>query len=149
MSKEIKYLSAIEYLGQLEALDTNISQDLEELENKKINAASTGGISYGERVQTSPTGDSMCKAVTNYVAFEDEINAEIDKFVDAKNQIKAEIRGLRTANYIKVLYKVYVQFKSLKQASEEMNLSYSYVLELHKKALAAFEETYKNLTYLT
>ena len=86
----MKTLSAREYLGQLQELDTNINQDLERLDDMKTNACSTGAIDYSaERVQTSPSGDSLCKAVTNYVAFNDEINSEIDRFCDAKNLISS------------------------------------------------------------
>ena len=115
----------------------------------RINACSTGGIDYSdERVQTSPSGDSLCRQVTNYVACDDEINAEIDRFVDAKNLIIKQIRGLHNNYFNQILFKVYVQFKSVKQASKEMKKSYNYTVELHNKALAAFEETYENLTYL-
>ena len=145
----MKTLSAREYLGQLEFLDTSINQDLERLNDMRINGCSTGGIDYSdERVQTSPSGDSLCRQVTNYVAFDDEINAEIDRFVDAKNLIIKQIRGLHNNYFNQILFKVYVQFKSVKQASKEMKKSYNYTVELHNKALAAFEETYENLTYL-
>lgn len=145
----MKTLSARKYLEQLQTFDIYINQDLERLDDMKTNACSTGAIDYSaERVQTSPSGDSLCRQVTNYVAFNEKINAEIDRFVDAKEQIISEIRGLRDKNYIQVLYKVYVQFKTVKQASKEMKKSYNYTVELHNKALAAFEETYKNLTYL-
>lgn len=145
----MKTLSAREYLGQLQEFDIYINQDLERLEEMKTNACSTGAIDYSaERVQTSPSGDSLCKAVINYVAFNDEINAEIDSFCDAKNLIIKQIRGLHNNYFNQILFKVYVQFKTVKQASKEMKKSYNYTVELHNKALAAFEETYKNLTYL-
>lgn len=137
-----KKLTARQYLTQLQELDTNINQDLERLENMKTNACGTGGIDYSaERVQTSPTGDSLFRQVTNYVDFNEQINREIDKFSDAKEQIIKQIRGLHNARYSQVLFKVYVQFKSLKVASGEMGMSYQYVRNLHKDALARFEET--------
>ena len=149
MSKERKSLSARQYLSQLETIDETINQDLERLAEMKANAMSTGGIDYGrERVQTSAVGDKLCKDVVKYTMFDQHINDEIDHFVNAKNQIITEIRGLHNADYIKVLYKVYVQFKSLKIAATEMKRSYNYVLDVHKKALKAFEEMYENLTYL-
>lgn len=145
-----KKLTARQYLEQLQELDTNINQDLERIEDMKTNACSTGGIDYSaERVQTSPSGDTLCKQVTNYVALNDEINAEIDRFSDAKEQIIKQIRGLHDARYSQVLFKVYVQFKTLKVASGEMGMSYQYVRNLHRAALARFEETYDNLHYLT
>ena len=144
-----KKLTARRYLEQIQEFDIYINQDLERLEEMKINACSTGAIDYSkDRVQTSPSGDTLCKQVTNYVAFNDKINAEIDSFADAKNLIIKQIRGLHNNYFNQILFKVYVQFKTVKQASKEMKKSYNYTVELHNKALAAFEETYKNLTYL-
>lgn len=146
----MKTISAKQYLKQLEVLDIQINDDIATLSDMKMNALSVGGIDYSkDRVQTSMTGDKLCKDVVKYTMFDQHINNEIDKFVDAKKRIIAEIRGLHDKNYIQILTKVYVQFKTVKVASQEMNKSYSYTVELHKKALAAFEKTYKNLTYLT
>lgn len=150
MSDTKKSLSAKRYLEQLQELDTKINQNLERLAEMKEDTTSAGGIDYSkERVQTSCSGDKLCNDVTRYVSFEEQINAEIDQFVDAKEQIIKEIRGLRVNNYIQVLFKVYVQFKSIKVAASEMNMSYPYVREVHRKALDLFEQTYKNLHYLT
>ena len=149
MSEE-KQLPAKKYLQQLEIIDMMINQDLERLEDMKNDACSTGGIDYSkDRVQTSMSGDSIGNSVVRYMTLNDEINKEIDSFVSAKDQIIREIRGLKDKNYINILYKIYVQYKSIKIAASEMNKSYSYVIELHKKALAEFKETYKNLHYLT
>lgn len=145
-----KKLSAKEYLGQLEELDININQDLERLEEMKLDACCSGGIDYSkERVQTSISGDKLSGAVTRYVSFNEQINTEIDRFADAQEQIISEIRGLHDTHYIQVLFKVYVQFKSLKVAADEMKMSYQYVRNIHKQALEAFESTYSNLNYLT
>lgn len=146
---EKKKLTARQYLEQLQMIDMQINQDIERLDEMKQSALCTGAIDYSrERVQTSPVSDKIGTDVTRYMIFNDEINAEIDRFVDAKEQIIREIRGLRVKNYIQVLFKVYVQFKSIKVAASEMGMSYQYVREVHKKALEMFEQTYKNLHYL-
>ena len=144
-----KKLTAKKYLQQLEILDIQINQDIERSSEMKENAIGTNGIDYSkDRVQTSAVGDKLCKDVTNYVAYDSYVDTEIDRFVNAKQQIIKEIRGLHDKDYIQVLFKVYVQFKSLKVAAREMKRSYNYVLDIHKKALQAFEETYPNLIYL-
>lgn len=143
-----KKLSAEKYLQQLEVLDTNINQNLERLADMQINMCNVDGIDYSaERVQTSPSGDGLCKGVSAYVDFNNKINEEIDNFIDAKNKIIQEIRDLHNADYIQVLFKKYVQFKTLTITAREMKRSYNYVLNVHKKALAAFEEAYENLYY--
>lgn len=145
---EKKSLSARQYLEQLETLDTVINQNLERLEEMKLSATNIRGIDYSkDRVETSVSGDKLGNDVTRYLTLNEQINAEIDRFVDAKEQIISEIRGLHTNNYVQVLYKVYVQYKSIRQTAKEMKRSYPYVLELHKKALVEFEKTYKNLNY--
>lgn len=150
MSKEKKSLSAEKYLSQLEIIDMQINQDIERLEEMKADAMSTGGIDYSrDRVQTSKVGDRLCSDIARYTDFDEKINAEIDRFVDAKEQIIREIRELRDVNYIQVLYKVYVQFKTVKVAAQEMKKSYSHTVHLHNQALKAFEELHPNRYYLT
>lgn len=146
----MKKMTAKEYLEQLAAIEEMIQQDLERLEGMKQDAMLPKGIDYsGDRVQTSTRGDKLCCDVTSIITLNDKINAEIDRFVDAKEKIISEIRGMRCLKYNRILYKVYVQFKSIREAAGEMKISYSYAVELHKKALKAFSETYKNLYYLT
>lgn len=143
-------LSAREYLEQLEMIDMQINQDLERLEEMKENAMSAGGIDYSrDRVQTSRVGDKLCSDVARYTAFDEQINTEIDRFVDAKEQIIREIRELRNLNYIQVLFKIYVQFKTVKIAAQEMKKSYSHTVCLHNQALKAFEKTHPTRYYLT
>lgn len=143
-------ITAKQYLEQLKLLDEMISQDLEQLEDMKSQASNIRGFDYSqERVQVSRTGDSLCKSVSKYVDFNNEISNEIERFSDIRNRIIEEIRSLHVANYICVLFKIYVQYKTVKIAANEMNLSYSYVVELHKKALKEFDKTYQNLQYLT
>lgn len=150
MNKKRKTLSAREYLRQLEVLDMQISEDLIELSDLKDSAMSTGGIDYGrERIQTSAVSDRLCSDVVRYADFNERINKEVDRFVDAKRQIIREIRELRDKNYIQVLTKIYVQFKSVKTTSQEMKKSYNHVVNLHSKALKEFEKKHPNLYYLT
>lgn len=143
-----KKLSAREYLKQLEVLDMQINDDIAMLSDMKMNVCSAGGIDYSrDKVQTSPVGDKLCKGVSAYVDFNNKINEEINSFIDAKNKIIQEIRDLHDADYIQVLFKKYVQYKTLTITAIEMKRSYNYVLNVHKKALAAFEEAHENLYY--
>lgn len=148
MSNNKKSLSARKYLEQLENIDISINQELERLAEMKSGASCAGAMDYSkDRVQVSPT-NALEKRVSAYIDFEKNINRHIEQFVEAKEQIISEIRGLHQKHYINILYKVYVQFKSVREAAEEMKLSYSYVSSMHKKALKAFEDTYTNLKYL-
>ncbi|MDY5497720.1 MAG: hypothetical protein SPF99_07025, partial [Anaerobutyricum sp.] len=73
------------------------------------------------------------------------VDKKINKLMEKQQEITNMIRSLHDKNYIQVLYKVYVQFKTIKQAAVEMKRSYTYTLELHKKALAEFEVAYADI----
>lgn len=144
-----KKLTAKQYLDQLRVIDTKINQKMEELADLMTAATSTGAIDYSkDRVQTSPQ-NAQENRICKYVDLDAEINREIDEFVDIKHRVTKEIQELNVDYYIKILFKVYVQYKTVKDAANEIGLSYQYVRNLHKKALKAFEELHTDLHYLT
>lgn len=144
-----KKLTAKQYLDQLRVIDTKINQKMEELADLMTAATSTGAIDYSkDRVQTSPQ-NAQENRICKYVDLDAEINREIDEFVDIKYRVTKEIQELNVDYYIKILFKVYVQYKTVKDAANEIGLSYQYVRDLHKKALKAFEELHTDLHYLT
>ena len=144
-----KKLTAKQYLEQLKVIDTKINQKMEELADLMTAATSTWAIDYSkDRVQTSPQ-NAQENRICKYVDLDAEINREIDEFVDIKHRVTKEIQELNVDYYIKILFKVYVQYKTVKDAANEIGLSYQYVRDLHKKALKAFEELHTDLHYLT
>ena len=144
-----KKLTAKQYLDQLRVIDTKINKKMEELADLMTAATSTGAIDYSkDRVQTSPQ-NAQENRICKYVDLDAEINREIDEFVDIKHRVTKEIQELNVDYYIKILFKVYVQYKTVKDAANEIGLSYQYVRDLHKKALKAFEELHTDLHYLT
>lgn len=140
-------MKAKEYLQQLQRLDTVINQKIKELGDLRLKSRSVGSIDYSkERVQTSPSGDApFVKLIGRIIDLEQEINAEIDAFVDDKHKIINQIQGLKNSKYIEILYKHYVEFKRLEVVAAEMNFTYQYVVELHGYALKDFQTTYENL----
>lgn len=134
-----------EYLKQVEKLDKCINQRQVECDALRTLAESTGGIQYSERVQTSPQGDTLERKVVKYVQIEQEINDMINSFVDLKHKIIKEIQGLSDVKHIDILFKKYIEYKSLEQIAVEMNYTYQYVRELHGYALQEFSTTYTNL----
>lgn len=141
-------MKAKEYLQQLQRLNTVINQKIKEVHDLRLKSRSTGSIDYSrERVQTSPSGDApFVKLIGRIIDLEAEINAEIDAFVDEKHKIINQIQTLKNADYISLLYKRYVEYKSLEKICVEMNFSYDYIKHLHGYALKAFEDTVLNST---
>lgn len=135
-------MTAKEYLRQLEMLNTKINQKLQQRVELKHMAECMNAIDYAkDKVQSSP-GDTMTDAVTRYVMLEEEIDRQVDQFIDLKNLIINQIQGLKDLNHIKILFKRYVEFKRLEVIAVEMNYTYTYVRALHGHALQEFERTY-------
>ena len=141
-------MKAKEYLQQLQRLDTVINQKIKEVHDLRLQAQSSGGFDYSkERVQSSPSGDApFVKPICRIIDLEAEINAEIDRFVDEKHKIINQIQGLKNSDYISLLFKRHVEFKSLEQICVEMNFSYDYIKHLHGYALKDFEDKILNTT---
>lgn len=94
------------------------------------------------KVQTSGSVDRIGDNTTKAADLGKRIDEEINILLNRQQETIKMIQSLHNADYMRVLFKVYVQFKTVKQASAEMNKSYSYTIELHKKALAEFETVY-------
>ena len=141
-------MTAKEYLDQLHLLDVKINQDLERLEEMKHGALGIRAMQYDtDKVQVSPA-DRLCADVARYTDFSEKINKEINRFIEAKNRVIEQIQGLQNPVYVQVLFKVYVQYKTLKEATPEIGLSYSTVLIKHAEALNAFYNMYTPLGLL-
>lgn len=141
-------MKAKEYLQQLKRLDTMINQKNQELGDLRLRAKCAGSVNYSqERVQTSPTGEgAFAKLVEKILDLESEINIEIDVFIDKKHAIINQIQSLQNTDYTKLLYKRYVEYKSLERICVEMGFSYNYIKHLHGYALQNFQEKILNST---
>ena len=142
-------MKAKEYLRHLQRLDTMINQKIKELNDLHMISQSTGGMDYSkERVQSSPTGDApFVQSVLRIAELEKEINAEIDRFVDEKHTIINQIQALQNPRYIDILYKRYIEYKSLEQICVEMKFSYDHIRHLHGDALKEFGEKFLKSTH--
>lgn len=132
-----------EYLGQIELFDEKIKQKKSELHDLKLIATSTGGMNYdSDRVQTSPTGDTLVNKVAKYVDLEAEIEREMHDFMVLKHRIINEIHELQDVRFVNLLFKRYVELKGFEKIAVEMDYNYDYVRELHALAINAFEITH-------
>lgn len=137
-------MKAKEYLQQLKRLDTLIDQKIKELDELR-SMSTVGAVDYStERVQSSHSQDApFVRIVHKMIELEQEINSEIDTFVDKKHRIINQIQKLKNPDYISLLFKRYVEFKKFETIAIEMNYTYQYILNMHGYALKTFEEIMK------
>ena len=138
-------MNAKDFLNQLKRMEDSIKDKLEEVAQLKsialtVVAVSNNVIIEGEkhnadRVQSSGSQQKMADAVCKYVDLEKEIDDEVDRMVDKRDEVLSVINMLDKPVQCAVLRKKYVQFKSFKRIAEEMNYTYQYIIEQHNKAL--------------
>lgn len=129
-----------EYLLRLQRLNTNINQKIAELDSLRLTCTSIKPPSFdSDKVQTGGSGDApFVRQIEKIMLLQEEINKEIDNFVDEKHTIINQIQQLSDSRYIEILHKRYVEFKTLDIVATELNYSYQYTVELHGHALKAF-----------
>lgn len=133
---------AKKYLLQVQVADTAINQRVKELEDLKRSMYSVGAIGYeADKVQTSGNNDPY-RIVDKYIDTEKRINECIDEFVTLKNKIISEIQGMNNKLYMELLYKRYIEYKSLWDIAKDMHYDYGYIRKCHGWALLAFERKY-------
>lgn len=138
-------MTAKRYLSELQLMSAKIEQLQEQRQMYLEMAASMTAAINPVKVQTSHTTDRMGDNVSKAADIGTKIDEEINALFWKQQEIIKQIQSLHNADYMKILFKVYVQFKTVKVASAEMGRSYPYAVELHKRALKAFEGMYEDI----
>lgn len=128
-----------EYLRQLRTAEIKIEQKEEELERLKASLESISTGTDSERVQTTPK-DRLSEEVPIIADLEEEINVDLGALLMLRNKIINEIQSMDNPVYINILYKRYVQYKSLEEIAVEMSYSYVHIRRLHGYALIQFSK---------
>lgn len=134
----MKQNKAKQFLMQVEKYDRMIANKLIEKEQWRSIALGSTAQMGGEKVQTSGNQQKMADAIGKYVDIESEIDAMIDKFVDAKNDVISVIEQLEVDEY-DLLHKNYVQRITLQEAADSIDRTYSWATTTHGNALKNVE----------
>lgn len=139
---EEREMTAREYLDQIRVLDAKIQNLIQEKE-AFAKGALFGGVSYRERVQSSPDPDPCASWYCTLETKEEEINRKIDELVSIRDEVIQRISELDSPRYIRLLYLRYVQLKKFREIADEMGYTKSHIHVLHKDALEAFAKKQK------
>lgn len=134
-------MTAKQYLSRIRILDIKINNKISELSMLKSKSTSLQAVVINDdKVQTSPALDRLGNDVSDILELEEEIHKEIKAYNDLKHKIINEIHSLNSRLYIEILYKRYVEFKSLEEIAVEMDYSYEWIKHNHGYALLNFNK---------
>lgn len=136
-------MTAKQYLRQAYRLNELINSDIQELEqlkalSKSISSPNLSGMPSGSRKQEAP----FVNAVIKIVDLEKVIDAEIDRFVDLKKEIRDKLFQIKDKNERLILQNRYLLFHTWEQIAEELDFTPQWVQEIHKRALKNFSKQF-------
>ena len=116
------------------------AEQLQELRAMCTSVASP--MAGGERVQNSINLHSQENKICNAVELEEQLQKDINRILGVKLDITQKINGLDNQEYQLLLMKRYLNFHTFERIACDMDISFRWVMKLHKKALKHFEEKY-------
>ena len=132
-------IDPIAYLKQIEHYNTHINNKLEELAmlwamvTKITSTIKEDAVSFG-----GGNHDKIGEAVSKIVMLEEKINADIDRYIDSKESIYAQLEKLQNPDHITVIYKKYFKGETWPQIANDMNMTERNAQIIHGRALQAF-----------
>lgn len=128
-------INAKEYLQQIETMDSKINSLLDQLESLRTLATRVTATYGGEKVKSSSDPQRMASSVNRIVDLSNEIDDQVDEFIDLKTNVLNSINKMENADYINILYARYFKYETWEQIANELHYSYQWVCVLHGRGL--------------
>ena len=130
-------MTAKEYPNQAYWLDRRIDSKLEQLSALRDMATKTTGIMNDVAVSHTRNVHSLQDVIAKIVDMQSEINADVDRLVDLKQEIMHAIKEVHNPEYQTLLELRYLCFKSWEDIADAMCCTESNVYKVHSRALQA------------
>ena len=125
-----------EYLKQAYRLDQKINSDIAEAARLREMASSVGSPGFEEHYNPNrPTEASFVRCLERVWELEQKINAEIDKLVDLKEQIRTVIDKVENPDEQMVLRYRYIHNWTWEQIGDTLYADESSIRRWHSRAL--------------
>ena len=128
-----------QYLSQIEKYDNLIHNKIIEEEQLNILSMSVKSAPIGEKVQTSSKQDPMGDMVAKIIDLREEISKMATDFLEQKQEIIRTIEAVEDPILYDVLFKRYVEYKTLLNIADELGYSEVTIKRLHLKAVKAIK----------
>ena len=136
-------MTAKQYLRQIRAQNRRIDSLIAEKDRLKQIAEGVSGLSY-DRVKVQATraapGNRQTDAVYKLIDLEERITAEIDRYVDMRDEAAKYITLMPNDTEQAVLRNYYLSGMKWEQVAELMNYDLRYLFKLHGRALISFSK---------
>ena len=127
-----------EYLQQYKRLDSYIESQVEELEKWRLLATKVTPT-YSDMPSGSGGDDKIQSAVEHMDEIRKMLDQSIDEFVKLKTDIQEKLDAVEDISLRMLLKYRYIDGLTFEQIAVNMNYSYQWICELHRRALQKIE----------
>ena len=132
-------MKAKAYLQEIKRLDVKINNKQLQLQSLWDLAQSITSTIKEINVQTSKSVDPMGDTISKIIDLQDEINRDIDKYVDKKLEAIRLINQLENDEYISILVRRYVNYEEWGTIADKMHYTRQSIVKKHDKGIADFQ----------
>lgn len=129
-------MTSKEYLGQAYCLDQRINSKLEQVVSLNELAAKCTSMLTEMPKHPSHSTAAMADTVEKIVDLQAEINRDIDRLVELKQEMVRIIKSVGNSEYQTLLELRYLCFKTWEQIAVAMGYSVRHVYRLHDEAVS-------------
>ena len=137
-------MRARDYLERISKLNKEVNSTLKELEEyermQEIFEIATRVTSSWSDMPRHRDPQSREKLLVKLIDMKYDVNDLIDRYVDRKMEAIMLINRLSKAEYVELLICRYIDDMEWREVSKTTHYSENYVLKLHRKALAEFDQ---------
>lgn len=135
-------MTAKEYLQQIKKKNDAINRKLERIEELRSTISSTSAPAMSaDKVQTSISGDKVGDMIAKIIDLEAEVNADIDSFVNFKEEVQKIINSCCNSKECKIIKLHYFDYISIHLISVKyMKTNIRWIQRIHKSALSKIQE---------
>lgn len=130
-------MTAKEYFRQAYRLNQRINSDISEVDQLRMMAMNITSSALEEKVSRSRSGDApFVRAIEHIDKLERKIDAEVDLFVNLKEEMRSVISSVDNPDEQMVLRYRYVHNYTWEQIGNELNADSRTIRRWHGKALS-------------
>lgn len=133
------------YLSLVEKQDEIVKHLQAEKEKAEELIYSVGSPGTEGRVQTFTPADRTLKQIIDLEKKREELAVACNAYMDFRTKVIEQIHQISNKTHRTILYKHYIQFKSLHEIAEETHFDYSYVASLRKQGVIEFYRLHKKV----
>lgn len=132
-------MDAKEYLKSIRRMDTIIDGMVKERDQLRGMRYKITQTLNPVKVSGGGTNEGFTGASNRLLDLEEEINREVDRFADLKQEAGDMLKRLEDPKHYEVLHRHYILYESFERIAADMSYTYRNICYIHGRALQMFQ----------